>query len=398
MSSRWTNIPLVKLVDAPIVYGIVQPGPEDPDGVPFVQTRDIGTPLSASQLNHTSPAIAATYRRSEIREDDLLVALRGDIGSTAVVPKDLSGANISRGVARLRVSRSAFAPYVLQVLQSGSVRRAINRASRGSTLREISIASLRAIELPLPPLPEQHRIAETLRTWDDAIHQLDTVRAKTRIRHSALASRLTVPPLHDAWPEARLADIATRITRRHDGKEHEVMTIASRTGFVSQSSKYVRDMAGKSLETYTLLRQGEFAYNKGNSTAYPQGCIYPLDQPSALVPSVYVSFALDDSLNHRFYAHFFASGNLNPQLAQRITSSVRGNGLLNITPAAFLNIWVPRPPRAVQDEVARVLDASQQELALLDREIELLRAQKRGLLQKLLSGDVRVPMGDGGVA
>jgi len=43
---------------------------------------------------------------------------------------------------------------------------------------------------------------------------------------------------------------------------------------------------------YTLLRQGEFAYNKGNSLTSPQGCIFRLEQDSALVPHVYFCFSL----------------------------------------------------------------------------------------------------------
>jgi type I restriction enzyme S subunit len=108
------------------------------------------------------------------------------------------------------------------------------------------------------------------------------------------------------------------------------MTISAKSGFLLQSDKYSRDMAGRSVENYVVLREGEFAYNKGNSLTAPQGCIFRLDRPTALVPHVYICFALKDGLNPAFYAHFFEAGALNPQLARLINSGVRNDGLLNL--------------------------------------------------------------------
>jgi type I restriction enzyme, S subunit len=186
--------------------------------------------------------------------------------------------------------------------------------------------------------------------------------------------------------------VSTRITTKSDGGAHTVMAISAKSGFVAQSEKYRRDMAGASVANYTLLRRGEFAYNKGNSLTYPQGCIYALRADSALVPNVYYSFSLRPDLNSSFYEHFFASGALNRQLAQRITSGVRGNGLLNLNADEFFGVMVPLPGRAVQDAAADALNAGSRRIELLKRKAELLRIQKRGLMQKLLTGQVRLNM------
>lgn len=177
---------------------------------------------------------------------------------------------------------------------------------------------------------------------------------------------------------------------KSDGASHTVMTISAKTGFVAQADKYRRDMAGANLANYTLLRRGEFAYNKGNSLTYPQGCIYALKVDSALVPNVYYSFRLRGDLNSSYYEHFFASGALNRQLAQRITSGVRGNGLLNLHADDFFGVKVPVPDRATQDLIADALNVGTRKIELLQRKAELLRTQKRGLMQKLLTGQVRV--------
>lgn len=256
----------------------------------------------------------------------------------------------------------------------------------GSAQPKLNKAVCASIPIKLPPLSEQQKIAKILRTWDEAIEHTDNlVRFETQA-FRALRRRLFV----SSKPEVPLSEMSTRITTKVDGSLHTVMTISAKTGFVAQADKYRRDMAGASLANYILLRRGEFAYNKGNSLTYPQGCIYALKEDSALVPNVYYSFRLRPDLNSSYYEHFFASGALNRQLAQRITSGVRGNGLLNLNADDFFSVKVPVPDRAVQDGVAHALTMGAREIELLKRKVELLRIQKRGLMQKLLTGQLRV--------
>ncbi len=169
------------------------------------------------------------------------------------------------------------------------------------------------------------------------------------------------------------------------------MTISAKSGFLMQSDKFARDMAGRSVDRYIVLHEGEFAYNKGNSLTAPFGCIFRLDRPTALVPFVYYCFALKKALNSEFYAHLFAAGALNHQLSRLINSGVRNDGLLNLNVDDFFDCKVPVPPIKEQGQIARALTAAKDELALLDKEIEAVQRQKRGLMQKLLTGEWRVP-------
>lgn len=173
------------------------------------------------------------------------------------------------------------------------------------------------------------------------------------------------------------------------------MTISGKSGFLRQDERFSRFMAGDSLENYVLLMEGEFSYNKGNSYTYPQGCIYRLQQPSALVPNVYISFRLRRDLNADFYAALFLAGFLNRQLARLINSGVRNNGLLNLNPEDFFSCEVPIPPHQEQLNIADFMRTAAQQNAALEKAIALLRQQKRSLMQKLLTGEWRAPVHDG---
>ncbi|MCP9002079.1 restriction endonuclease subunit S [Pseudarthrobacter sp. RMG13] len=260
------------------------------------------------------------------------------------------------------------------------------RMAVGSTIKTIGLPLFRKLTISHPPLPEQRKIADILRTWDEAIDRAETLMRAEIEAFGVLRRRLFLFRGH----EVPLSEVSMHITTKSDGAPHTVMAISAKTGFVAQADKYRRDMAGANLTNYTLLRRGEFAYNKGNSLTYPQGCIYALKEHSALVPNVYYSFRLRADLNSSYYEHFFASGALNRQLAQRITSGVRGNGLLNLNADDFFGVKVPVPSRATQDGAADALNMGARKIELLQHKAELLRTQKRGLMQKLLTGQLRV--------
>ena len=262
----------------------------------------------------------------------------------------------------------------------------------GSAQPKLNREVCESIPILLPPLPEQRRIAEILRTWDEAIEKLEALRAaKERRRKGILQNLLGIDrPFPKHWVIKPLDKIAERIRRTNDGGDHPVMTISAKSGFLMQSDKFARDMAGSSVDRYTLLREGEFAYNKGNSKTAPYGCIFPLDRPTAVIPFVYFCFKLHESLHHQFYVHLFAAGALHHQLSRLINSGVRNDGLLNLYADDFFSCEVPVPPLAEQERIARAISAANDEIALIDAEITAIQRQKRGLMQKLLTGEWRV--------
>jgi type I restriction enzyme S subunit len=253
----------------------------------------------------------------------------------------------------------------------------------------LSLTDFREFSFELPPFPEQRKIAEILRTWDEALEKLTALRAAKQDWLTGITQRLTgrggVFP--DGWDLKPLNAIATRVRRQNDGGDHPVMTISAKSGFLLQSDKFARDMAGSSVDNYTLLHEDEFAYNKGNSLAAKYGCIYQLDRPTAVVPFVYFCFALKSELDANFYSHLFAAGALNHQLSRLINSGVRNDGLLNLNVEDFFGCKVPVPPIEDQRRIGEALTTAKHELSLLDEEIEALTQQKRGLMQKLLTGE-----------
>jgi type I restriction enzyme S subunit len=184
-----------------ISYGVVQPGPHQDDGVPFIQTTDlVRGHLSLDDLQRTTEEIAAQYPRSRLAAGDVLLGIRASVGDTCVVTSELDGVNLSRGIARVVPGPSVIADFLSLCLKSDYVYSYWMLAQQGSTFREVSIASVKELPLAVPPMVEQAAI-------------LASVFKKTN--HVERATQLTASII-DLLQEYRSALITNAVTGKID--------------------------------------------------------------------------------------------------------------------------------------------------------------------------------------
>ena len=254
------------------------------------------------------------------------------------------------------------------------------------------------LRLSIPYKSEQIKIRKALSIWDEAISKAEKlIQAKKQYKKGLMQRLLTgkvrFPEFEgDEWIHVKLGDIFIRIRDKNEGKAENVLTISSKGGFLDQTDKFGGVIAGKNLENYTYIERGDFAYNKGNSLTYPQGCIFKLeDYDHAAVPNVYYCFrAYSKTINTDFYKYYFELGLLNRQLKKVINKGVRNDGLLNLSAKDFFKLKVKKPPYYEQKKIAEAIEPIDKEIELLSKKLSALKKQKKGLTQKLLTGKIRV--------
>ncbi len=167
---EWEIKPLEECVrsEAPITYGIVQAGPHIEGGVPYIRTGDMaGDHLILDGLLRTSPRIAASYRRSEVRAGEIVCAIRATVGKVLEVPPELDGANLTQGTARIAPRAEINSHFLLWSLRSNYVVREFDLAIKGTTFSEITLGELRKIKVAIPQrLNEQDAVAAILDAQD----------------------------------------------------------------------------------------------------------------------------------------------------------------------------------------------------------------------------------------
>lgn len=272
----------------------------------------------------------------------------------------------------------------------------ISSNKQGGTMFHITKGDMENRLLKVPIINEQKAIANCLSTWDDALVKLDQLitakqQLKKALMQQLLSGKKRLPGFTGEWEEKRLDQLFDEIKERNDGGEHEPLSISAGKGFKSQREKFDRVIAGTSLSKYIQLRKGDFSYNKGNSKSYKMGCIYLLeDYTTALVPFVFISFRPRNNVNSHFYKQYFINHGLDRQLKRIITSGARGDGLLNVSKKDFFKLLLPFPSLKEQTAIAQVLNTADSEIELLNSQREQLQAQKKGLMQQLLTGKKRL--------
>lgn len=389
----WPTVPLDSITTRGSGHTPSQKFPEYWDGgIKWVSLAD-SSELDKRYIYNTARTISALgvrYSSAVLHPKDTVIVSRdAGVGKSTILGDEMA---VSQHFIAWRCDPVQLHPeYLYQWLQSH--KREFERMAVGSTVKTIGLGYFEKLKILLPPIDAQRIMATILGAWDSTIEKTEQLIASKERYFLALVRQLIVKreTSEKSWQRARICEISDRVQRRSDGREHPLLTISSSSGFIRQEEKYRRHMAGESAKTYTLLRAGEFSYNKGNSLRYEFGCIFQLEEYEvALVPSVYVSFRLHDSVCAAYMRHLFATDYLKPQLRALVKTGVRNNGLLNIRPDEFMGTTVPLPPREEQQRIASALDAAQMEISLLKEQVAALRDQKRGLMQKLLTGQWRI--------
>jgi type I restriction enzyme, S subunit len=158
-----------------IMYGIVLPGPNVPNGVPIVKGGDVSADrLKLTLLNRTTPEIEARYTRSRLQTGDLVYAIRGSIGEVEVVPSELEGANLTQDAARVAYTSATCGRWLLNALRSRPVFAQLESGALGATIRGVNIRDLKRAMLPVPPFQEQRALAEHI---DAVVGKLSSLEA-----------------------------------------------------------------------------------------------------------------------------------------------------------------------------------------------------------------------------
>lgn len=285
----------------------------------------------------------------------------------------------------------------------------IRAMSNSAGQSNLSGALVKSIRVPVPPLPEQKKIAQILSTWDTAITITEQLLANSLQQKKALMQQLLTGPhpskprlldkngvrFSGDWKVSKLSKLFERVTTKNNGQSTNVVTISGQHGLIRQEDFFKKTVASETLDGYFLLKQGQFAYNKSYSNGYPMGAIKRLNRyPDGVVTTLYICFELSDSgrADSDFWEHYFESGLLNKGLSQIAHEGGRAHGLLNVKPSDFFSLKVPTPSFEEQQKIAAVLSTADQEISALQQKLDALKQEKKALMQQLLTGKRRVKL------
>lgn len=210
-----------------------------------------------------------------------------------------------------------------------------------------------------------------------------TVKAESK---RVLKPKLRFPEFRDApgWKSVPLNDVSVPVVERVGERKLTPVSISAGIGFVPQAEKFGRDISGNQYKLYTVVRDGDFVYNKGNSLTFPEGCVYLLQGwGEVAAPNVFICFRLKEGYSNALFQAYFEKNIHGLQLKRHITSSARSNGLLNISKEHFFGVELPIPSVPEQQRIANCLTNLDTLIAAYGQKLDALKAHKKGLMQQL---------------
>lgn len=413
MLDGWKTFELSDIVcrDRPITYGIVQPGDFVSSGIPMIRSGDYSDGwVSPCEVVHVSKEIARPYERSKVRAGDILMTVVGaNTGTVVRVPNHLDCANISRASARLAVDRKQICPdYVEQFMKSAFWTKQIYSSLKAGAQPVVHLSDLGRFKLHAPQtLPEQRKIAEILRTWDEAIDACERLIARLEKRQVGLVSQLVfgarrlanfattsemekhrwfeLPTDWNVEPIGMLADERSEFNGGNG--DAEVLSCSKYDGFVRSLEYFKKQVFSSDLSTYKNIRRGDFGFPSNHVEEGSIGLQGLVDV--GVVSPIYTVFCFDPARVDNDYAFNVLKTEVYRHIFQVSTSaSVDRRGSLRWS--EFSKIPFPLPSLNEQRAISSVIADGRSEIAAARSQRDALANQKRGLMQKLLTGEWRV--------
>lgn len=254
------------------------------------------------------------------------------------------------------------------------------------------------INIIFPPVCEQRKIIKYLATLDEIINKTYELicqkqKQKYWLMQNLLTGKKRLSGFHGNWKEKRLNEVVNVIEKRNAINNTNVLTISAQYGLISQKDFFKKEIASKNKENYYLLEKDDFAYNKSYSGDYTYGAVKRLkNYDSGIVSPLYICFRVTDkNISLDYLEYYFEFGMADREIANIAQEGARNHGLLNISTKDFFNIKLILPTYEEQKMIAEILVLADKEINLLEQKLDLIKQEKKAVMQLLLTGIVRVP-------
>jgi len=311
-----------------------------------------------------------------VKEGDILVCARngsrGLIGKNAYIDKISAGNSFG---AFMSVYRTSSSPFVFQFFQSEPFRKQIYR-NLGATINQITTKNLNEFIIPFPPLPEQKKIAEILGKWDDGIETVEKlIAAKKKLKKALMQQLLTGKKRFkefegQEWEHVNLENLCKIKTGKKDVNE------GNSTGeypfFTCAKEITYSDTFSFDTKAILIAGNGEVGhcrYYEGKFEVYQR--TYVLHK-----------FCRCDIAFLFQYLRLF--------LERKVQREKQQGAMPYMKLGLLTHFKINLPPQKEQQKIASVLNAADKEIELLNNKLQALKNQKKGLMQKLLTGQIRV--------
>lgn len=359
-------------------------------GIPAIRYGDIYTKYDFVIKNVSS---FTNSKGTELKKGDILFAGSGEtaeeIGKSVAFIDDYK-AFAGGDIIIFRPNIDLNSLFLSYILNSGKCRKDISIMGQGHTVVHIYASSLEILKVILPPLDEQKRIAEILSTFDDLIENLKKLIEKKEIYKKGVMQRVLTGKVRfngfkDEWEEVYIKDVGTIITGNTPstkdksfwgGKHVWVTPTDINKKDIDNSERKLTDIGlskARKLPKNTLLVTCIASIGKNSILRCEGSCN---QQINAIIPN--------KNFSAEFLYYIFENNK------EYLNAKAPASATKIISKTEFEKLSFILPKIEEQNKIAELLTLIDRDIEILKQLLQLRKLQKKGVMQKLLTGEVRV--------
>jgi type I restriction enzyme S subunit len=345
-------------------------------------------------------------RKGRVNKGDVVLTTRGSVGHFALYDDSVGFKymRINSGMVTLNSSNASVeSDYFYTVCRSYLVSNQIEAVAFGSAQPQLTVKLIKNLRLPVPPLPEQRKIAQILSTWDRGIATTEKLIDTSKQQKKALMQQLltgkkrlidpeTGKAFEGEWEEVKVSTLITKHSEKTEtNKQYPVLT-SSRKGIYFQSDYYNdRDVASEDTTGYNVVPRGYFTYRHmsddlvfkfNRNTICDKGIVSTLYPVFAAKEEAVVPYLLQAILNEG-------------SAFKRFSLSQKQGGSRTYMYLSKLNeLKIQIPSLTEQQKITSALTAADKEIEVLKAKLAHLKQEKKALMQQLLTGKRRVKVAE----
>lgn len=343
-----------------------------------------------------------------LQDGDIVIARTGaSVGKSYLYQHSDGKCAFAGYLIRLRTNHEKLlSQFLFQYLHSPLFWKWVKGIMKIGAQPNISAEEYSALRIPIPNVNEQKQIAIILTSWDKTIKRvLDLIKSKTKLKKARMQQLLTgklrfkefvkstkrvesrFGKIPADWKYQKVEEIAKEVSDRNiNGRNIPVLSCTKYEGLVNSLLYFGKRIFSKDTSNYKIVRRGQFAYATNHIEEGSIGLLDFLDE--GLVSPMYTVFKVNEGVYAPFLYKLFKTELYRHIFEVNTSGSIDRRGSLRWK--HFSQIHIPLPTVEEQKKIAACIDTCNREIKLLQHLLDALKTQKKGLMQKLLTGQIRL--------
>lgn len=324
--------------------------------------------------------------------DEILLPSAGedpmDIGSASALT--IKNVAIGRTINVLKpLTSNVYSQIYVAYHINHKLKKDISKLAKGVSISNVYNSDLKTLEIILPTLPEQQKIATFFTAVDEKLQDLKQKKTLLEQYKKGVMQKIFSHELRFTadngnafadWEEKKLGEILHKNSNKNKRQKYSlVQSVSNKFGFVNQDELFEdRRVASKNTSNYYVIEKGHFAYNPSRIDV--GSLAYKFDDEISVISPLYISFRANDKfLKDDFLLNWFSSEQFLMQMYNSFEGSVRNT----LSYVSLVKMEILFPSLAEQTKIASFLSAIDEKINHCQAQIAHTEIWKKGLLQQM---------------